>query len=260
MPRRPKPFFRRGWWCSHVGGTRTKLAKGRDGRAAAEDSLLDLLQGLRTSANRKTFPQLTVFDLCDQFLDWVEVNRAKGTYDDYRRRLNKWQKHHGKKRARELSKLDLEEWKTFLAGQYPSNCSTNHHIKAVKACWSWAVENELLPANAFSKVKDLYAEGRERIVTAEEFRSLLRNADALFRQVLIFCRLTGVRSSQFCQMTWSQINFEAHVIVIRHHKPRRTAKQKKRSWFRWFPFDDLVGNRFSDFDLSRHRVVSVKVG
>lgn len=56
---------------------------------------------------------------------------------------------------------------------------------------------------------------------------LLRKTDALFRQVLIFCRLTGVRPSQFCQLTWDQINFEAHVIVIRHHKTRRTAKQKK---------------------------------
>ena len=28
--RRPKPFFHRGWWCTNVGGTRTKLAKGRE--------------------------------------------------------------------------------------------------------------------------------------------------------------------------------------------------------------------------------------
>ncbi len=170
MPRRPKPFFHRGWWCTNVGGSRTKLAQGRDGRAAAEDALLDLLQELRTSANRKTYPQLTVFDLCDQFLDWVEVNPAKATDEDYQRWLNKWQKLHGKRRAREIRKLDLEESKTTLAGHYPSNSSINHHIKAVKACWSWAVENELLPSNAFSKVKVLYAEGRERIFRPDEFR------------------------------------------------------------------------------------------
>ena len=93
MPRRPKPFFHRGWWCTNVGGSRTKLAQGRDGGAAAEDAVLDLLQELRTSANRKTYPQLTVFDLCDQFLEWVEVNLAKANYEDYRRVAQKVRAH-----------------------------------------------------------------------------------------------------------------------------------------------------------------------
>ena len=227
MPRRPKPFFHRGWWCTNVGGSRTKLAKGRDGRAAAEDALLDLLQELRSSANGRTYPQLTVADLCEQFLDWVEVHRSKATYEDYRRWLKKWRDLHGNRRAREVRKLDLEQWKISLAEDYPSSSSINHHIKAVKACWGWATENELLPINSLAKVKVLYSEGRERIFKPEEFRTLLRNTDALFRQVPIFCRLTGVRPGQFCQLTWSQVNFEAHVIVIRHHKTRRTSKKQK---------------------------------
>src|ERR1700722_7511344 len=128
MPRRPKPFFYRGWWCTNVGGSRTKLAKGHADRAAAEDALLDLLQEMRRSATRKTFPQLTVLDLCHQFLDWVEFNLAKATYEDYRRWLKKWCALHGKKRAREIRKLNLEEWKTALAEQYPSTRQINHHI------------------------------------------------------------------------------------------------------------------------------------
>jgi hypothetical protein len=46
-PRRAKPFFHRGWWCSNVGGTRTKLAQGREYKSAAEDALLDLLGEMR---------------------------------------------------------------------------------------------------------------------------------------------------------------------------------------------------------------------
>jgi integrase len=30
MPRRPKPFFHRGWWCTNVGGSRTKAGIGPD--------------------------------------------------------------------------------------------------------------------------------------------------------------------------------------------------------------------------------------
>jgi len=43
MPCRPKPFFHRGWWFTNTGGTRTKLAQGRENKDAAEDALLDLL-------------------------------------------------------------------------------------------------------------------------------------------------------------------------------------------------------------------------
>src|SRR5262245_851557 len=35
MPRRPKPFFHRGWWCTNVGGSRTKLVQGRENKNAA---------------------------------------------------------------------------------------------------------------------------------------------------------------------------------------------------------------------------------
>lgn len=183
MPRRPKPFFHRGWWVTNVGGSRTKLAQGRDGKAAAEDALLDLLQEIRTSSNGKTYPQLTVADLCEKFLDWVEVHRSVATYEDYRRWLKKWRDLHGTKRARDIRKFDLEQWILALAEDYPSNSSINHHIKAVKACWGWATENELLPTNSLAKVKLLYAEGRERIFKSDELRTLLRHTDALLRWI-----------------------------------------------------------------------------
>jgi hypothetical protein len=83
MPRRPKPFFHRGWWVTNIGGTRTKVAQGRENKDAAEDALLDLLNELRRNPNCETYPQLTVRGLCDKFLDWVELHRAPDTDEDY---------------------------------------------------------------------------------------------------------------------------------------------------------------------------------
>jgi hypothetical protein len=56
MPRRPTPFFHRGWWVTNTGGARTKLAQGRENKDAAEDALLDLLNELRRNPVRKTYP------------------------------------------------------------------------------------------------------------------------------------------------------------------------------------------------------------
>ncbi len=147
-------------------GTRTKLAQGRENKAAAEDALLDLLNERRHYPDRKTYPQLTVRDLCDKFLDWVELHRAPDTYDDYRDWLKKWVKLHGTTRARDIQALDLEEWKQKLAKQDLSPWTVNHAIISVKTCWSWGFKNDFLPVNPLQKVQKLDTEGRERTFTA----------------------------------------------------------------------------------------------
>ncbi len=227
MSRRPKPFFHRGWWKTNVGAPHTKLAKGRENKAAAEDALLDLLNERRQNPDRKTYPQLTVLDLCEKFLDWVELHRSPATYDDYRDWLDRWQRLHGTRRARDIQAADLEEWKQALAKQDLSPWTVNHAIVAVKTCWSWGLKNDFLPFNRLQKVQKLDAEGRERTFTADEFLALLRHSDALFRQVLLFLRLTGIRPGEFSRLLWKQVDFANHVLVIRLHKSRRTAKSKK---------------------------------
>jgi integrase len=227
MPRRPKPFFHRGWWKTNVGQPQTKLAKGRENKAAAEDALLDLLNERRQHPDRKPYPQLTVEDIGEKFLDWVQLHRSEDTYDDYRDWLNKWVKLHGPRRVRDIRALDLEEWKQQLAGRGLSHWTVNHAIVAVKTCWSWGFKNDLLPVNPLQKVQKLDVEGRERTFTPEEFLGLLKNTDALFRQVLLFFRLTGIRPGEFCRLNWEQVDFENHILVIRRHKSRRTAKTKK---------------------------------
>jgi integrase len=174
-------------------------------------------------------PQLPGLDLCDKFLDWVELHRGPDTYEDYHDGLAAWVKLHGDRRARDIHSLDLEEWKGKLVKKGLATCTVNHAVIAVKVCWSWAVKQELplLPSNPLQRVQKLDAEGRERTFTADEFLALLRNTDALFRQVLLFFRLTGIRPGEFCRLTWEQVRLAQHVLVIRRHKSRRTAKVKK---------------------------------
>ena len=226
MPRRPKPFFHRGWWVTNVGGIRTKLAQGRGSKAAAEDALLDLLREQRT-CERRPCVQLTVRELCDSFLDWIELHRAAATYTDYRRWLREWVTLHGAERAREIRAIDLEDWKQQLAGRLRAPTSINHAIVAVKTCWSWGFKNELLVANPLRRVPKLFAEGRERVLTADEFRTLLRHSDPTFRQVLLFLRLTGCRPGELRALRWDQIDFENHVSLITRHKSRRTARTRR---------------------------------
>ncbi len=227
MPRQPKPFFHRGWWVTDVGGQRTKLAEGKPNRKEAVQALRELLANSAYAPQGKTTPQLAVWELCEKFLDWVEIHRAEKTFADYKDWLGRWVKEHGKRRAREIRSLDLEGWKTDLKQRGLSNCTVNHAIVAVKTCWSWGLKHDLLPRNPLQKVPKLHAEGRERVFTGDEFSTFLRNGDPLFRQVLLFFRLTGIRPGEFCRLKWEEVDFDNHVLVIRQHKSRRTAKVKK---------------------------------
>jgi integrase len=228
MPRQPKPFFHRGWWVTDVGGERTKLAAGRANRKQAVDELRQLLAKVEYAPEHKTLRQLAVWELCDQFLDWVKIHRAEKTYSDYHDWLTRWVKLHGKRRARDIRPLDLEKWKAALVEKELKPCTVNHAIIAVQTAWSWGVKNEVLAVNPLAKVEKLFAEGRQRILTPDEFRSLLRHSDALFRQILLVFRLTGARPSEVRKLTWEQVNWENHCWVIRRHKTTRTAKQKNK--------------------------------
>src|SRR5262249_13161991 len=98
---------------------------------------------------------------------------------------------------------------------------------AVQTCWNWGVRNELLQSSPLARVEKLHAEGRQRVMTPCEFRTMLRHSDALFRQVLLVFRLTGVRPGEFRNLTWGQVNWDHQCWVIRKHKASRTAKDKK---------------------------------
>jgi integrase len=228
MPRQPKPFFHRGWWVTDVGGTRTKLAQGHENRKQAEQAFHEMLAKASYGPGAaKTVQQIAVWELCEQFLDWVEIHRSPQTFTDYKTWLKRWVVLHGRRLARDIRPLDLEQWKASLvkAGRKP--CTVNHAIVAVQTCWNWGVRNELLTANPLVRVEKLHAEGRRRVMTSDEFRGMLRHSDALFRQVLLVFRLTGVRPGEFRKLTWDHVNLEHHCWVIRDHKASRTAKDKK---------------------------------
>jgi integrase len=193
----------------------------------AKQAFHELLAKGNYAPEGKTVQQLAVWEVCDQFLEWVETHRAEKTFADYHDCLSRWVKLHGKKTARDIRPLDLEKWKTDLVKSGLKPCTVNHAVIAVQTCWNWAVKNGILLANPLARVEKLFTEGRQRVLTPEEFRGLLRNSDSLFRQVLLVFRLTGIRPSEFCKLAWEQVHWDHHCWVIRKHKATRTAKERK---------------------------------
>ena len=218
-----------------------------------DDAFLNLKIERRENGVR-TFPKLRVVELVALFLDTVKIEKSSDTYHDYRRWLTEFAKRFGSYLARDITRqiaLDFRNTiasSTYIAGTTADRQATatekpkkpktprpykpktvNHAVIALKRCWNWGIENEyLLPKNPFSKLPLLHDEGRERIITDEEFQALLRNnTDVLFRQFLLMLRFTSARPGEIRKLTWTMVDWQNHRLVISRHKTSRTQKVRR---------------------------------
>lgn len=263
MPRPPKPFPWRDGWYTDVGGPRTFLIEKSASRAEAQEELRKLLNerdqpGGRSSAN------LTVVELIALFLETVQAENGRTTYLDYRRWLTEFARLHGGKQVRRITRLDAQQFKTVLlrlicpATEKPYKPKTiNHALIALKRCWNWAIDAEIIVArNPFAKLKLLHAEGRQRIATDKEFQTLLRHSDALFRQVLLCLRYMPLRPQDLRTLQWqgeNRVDFETHCWVLGNHKTKRTSKKKEPRIIVMPPFvEKLLRSRQKDAGTASH--------
>lgn len=234
MPRTPKPFFWRGGWYTDFGGRRTLLATGKHNKGAADDALL-ALRHQNALQDGKSYPDLTVLQLVDLFLDAVKVEKSVHTYADYQRWLHEFAKQHGNRRVRDITRLMTQqfknEWsiKEYKPGKPYKPKTINHALIGLKRCWNWGIDTGLVaPPSPFAKLPLLYAEGRQRLAAPSEFQSLLRHAGGVdFLHVLLAMRYTPARPGDIRVLTYSMVDWAKHVWVIPRHKTSRTMKKPK---------------------------------
>ncbi len=238
MPRQAKPYLCRGWYVTNIGGKRHRLCREADGLKAARDALQRLRVEIDDNRGRP-LPSLSVAELVALFLDDVKVERSIHTYLDYQRWLTEFARKYGHRLARDVTRQDARSFRNGIAdGTWVRNRQSpkpykpktvNHAVVALKRCWHWAIQNELLPAkNPFDQIPLLDTEGRQRIMTDDEFQSLLRHSsDSCFRRVLIALRYTSARPGEVRKLTWAQVDWNNHRWVIYRHKSSHTARIKK---------------------------------
>jgi len=254
MARPPKPYLHRGWWVTNAGGKRHKLCREEKGRTAALDAFYRLFHQ-HVQDDGRAYPDLRVDGLIALFLDTLKVEKSESTYANYQRWLTEFAKDHGQRLAPQISRQDALKFRNDIAtrtytsirltrgkaspdtqakvkGQTPKPYKAktiNHAVIALKRCWNWGIENDYLPPkNPFAKLPMLHSDGRQRIVTDEEFQALLRHStDAVFRQFLLMLRYTSARPGEIRKLTWTMVDWPNHRLVITRHKTTRTQKVPK---------------------------------
>lgn len=254
MARPAKPFPHQGWFKTNLGGRRTKLCPIEEGIQKARE-VLRTLQGEQDRSGGTLPPELTVAEAAALYLREVETDKGSDhpTFVWYRRNLQRFIARLGSRKLKSLNKIDGTEYKRWLKdeartkptgrrkGQKVGNVkpakplgvvSVNHHLRAAKAVLNWAVEADLLPKNPWAnkKVRLEKEQGRQRVITDEEFQALLDHCtDPSFREILLTLRWTAARPGELRKLKWGMVKWESHCWVIppSQHKTGSTARQPK---------------------------------
>ncbi|MBN9522617.1 tyrosine-type recombinase/integrase [bacterium] len=127
----------------------------------------------------------------------------------------------------QLDKLDV------ACGEYPAADLraphlvavdfTYHFVRALKALYRWAVDEEqqLVPRDPFKKLKAPPCGERQRILTRAEMRSLYLASGRQLRRLLFLLRHTVARPGEIRRLTWGLIQWDRRMILWTKFKGKK---------------------------------------
>lgn len=140
-------------------------------------------------------------------------------------------------RASEFSAKDAFEYVERLKSRL-AEATWTKRLGVLKKLFNWAVENELVDANPFRKIRGGSQANKERIFYVD-WNASARILDACesqeWRALFVFMRYAGARAeSETRELRWGDVEFERRRLTIRSPKTERYKGGDKRS-FPLFP-------------------------
>lgn len=207
-----------GFWCKKVRGKLHYLDRDY---TSARKKLTKLLREQQAGKPASSdWLDVSLAHLCDEFLEDIQARRSEATYTGYRNRLTRALRSlDAQPRVGEVTKWHLSKIDRALTGSGKYSPTTiRDTIATLQTVFSWACKNELLENNPIRDYEKPAARERTRIVTPEEFQSLLRGADVRFRRVLLALRLTGCRPKEVRTLIWEWVDLESGLWILPDHK------------------------------------------
>lgn len=171
MSRPNKPWFRKSnkRWYVWFDGKQVNL--GPDKKAAHQQ--FHQLMALPTpSVKVPRSGHISLAELADNFLEWVQRNRAPDTYEWYRYRLERLCKLHGTVNAQQLRPYQVEEW---VSSYVLSVTSRRNYFRSAKRCFKWGKKQGYIDTNPIADLEVPRAEQKEVALSQSEFDDLMTN-------------------------------------------------------------------------------------
>jgi integrase len=198
-----------------LGGTKIRLAQGRSGRALAEQRFHELKA---TQSRPSNATDARIADIIDDFLAWSQTHRAAETNRNHIWYGQKFSEHIGYLKATELRPIHLTRW---IDEQSWGQTTQRNARRSIYRAFSWAVEEGLLRQNPLLGMKCPSARTRQRAMTDEEFRALMRGSKHDFKALLYSLRQTGCRPKEARMLTWGQVH-DDRWMLLQHKTAHKT--------------------------------------
>lgn len=217
MSRPNKLWFRKSnkrWYVWH-GGKQVNLGPDK------EEALLQfhalMAQPKDQRAVPKT-PEISLVELADCFLDWVQRRRAPDTYEWYRHRLERLCRKYPQMMAKSLKPYHVDDW----VGDYVlSQTSQRNYLRAAKRCYRWAKQQGYLDENPIAEIEVPSAIGKETAISQQEYERLLaycRNEE--FRNLLTVTWETGCRPQELLRVEARHVDLARQRWVFRQSESK----------------------------------------
>lgn len=219
MAREPQPWYwqaRKAWYVT-IAGQRHRLS-------TDEAEAKRVFHRLMAAEPRRVTDTVTVIDVADQFLGWIEKNRAAKTYRWYR---DHWQKFldHSKIAHQDATELRPRDVSAWLDSQTTWSQSSRHGaITALKGAFNWAVRQRLISENPLVGIEKPPIEAREVVVPSEHYEYMLRHSRQDFCDLITTAWECGARPQEIRGVTASQVDLEKGFWEFRI----RDSKGKRR--------------------------------
>lgn len=221
MARPNKIWFRKdiGWWMVTLGGVKIRLAQGKENRKPAEQKYHELA-AVRTRAPEA--PSARVADVIEAFLAWSKLHRSDETNRNYIWYGQKFSEEAGYLAVCDLKPIHVTRW----VDKHGWKETTERNARrSVYRALSWAKEEGVIPENPLKGMKCPKARTRERALTDDEYKILMRNSQRDFKVLLFALKHTGCRPKEARTLTWEQVRDDRWVLA-KHKTAYKVGKPR----------------------------------
>jgi integrase len=221
MPRTNTIWFRKdtGWWMVTLAGKKTRLAQGRENKKQAERKFHEMKA---VTAQAPEAPTARIADILEAFLDWAVTHLSPETLRNLKWFSKMFAEHSGYLLASAARPIHLTRW---IDEKEWGPTTERNARRAISRAFSWACEQGVLTNNPLKGMKCPAAKTRQRIMTDEEFRILLRHSTMDFKVLLFALRETGCRPKEARMLRWDQVK-DDRWILSQHKTAHKTGKPR----------------------------------
>jgi len=207
MPKFAKPWCRkrRGWYVTLDG---KQIPLGQD-RKSAFEAYHDLMRQPR----EQKVPAGSVVSLIDQFLGWVQKNRAADTYIWYQSRLQLFARRYPDLQVGEFKPFHVQQWIDSFSGI--ASGTKRNYAQSIIRCMNWAEQQGLIDRSPIAHFRKPKCGIRDTIITPEEYVELFAyiRREPL-RDLVTFAWETGARAAECLAIERRHLDFAAHRVVF----------------------------------------------